>query len=294
MTATRARGSGRVDPRLAARRASVAKKATARRRRVIALISAIATVAIVAIAVANSSWFDVDAIDVVGADRADPRQIVNASGIELGLPLHDIDVSDATTGVEQVPWVAEASVDRAIDGTVTITVTERVGVIAIPAGTRFALVDRTGRQLELVETRPAAFLAVEGVEASGVPGQPVDDAGLAVVSLAEALTPQVREATSGISFVDDRLQLQLTVGGRADLGDERGLDEKLVALETILARVDLACIATVDVRVPGAPTVRRVTPADTRAGQAEATTGIEAALGSKPADEEPFDGPGGC
>lgn len=298
MTATKARGSGRVDPRLAARRASVAKKASAKRLRLVAIVSAVAAVAIIAIALSNSSWLDVDAIEVDGVDRADPRQIVNASGIELGSPLVEVDLARSTEAVRQVPWVADATIDRNLDGTITIAITERVGVVAIPAGDRFALVDRTGRQLELVEAQPDSFLPVVGVEASGVPGQLLDDSGQSVVSLVEALTPTVRDASSGIILTEDRLQLELTIGGRADLGDERGLGEKLGALETILARVDLACVAVIDVRVPDAPTVRRAAAGEIDRDQTEVETESESETGSdagqQPSDEEPFAGPGGC
>ncbi len=287
MTATRSRTSNRVDPRLAARRASVARKAGARRLRLIGAVSAAATIAIIVIAAANSSWFDVDAIDVVGAERADPRHVVNASGIELGEPLIDIDLEASRAAVERVPWVAGALVDRELDGTITITVTERVGVVALPAGPRFVVIDRTGRQLELAEAQPEEFLPVAGVETSGVPGQPVDDAGHAVVALVEALTPAVREASTGIAHEGGQLHLELAMGGRADLGDDRDLDEKLLALETVLARVDLACLAVIDVRAPGAPTVRRLEPAPTGSGS-------DPAEGRRPAAEEPFAEPGGC
>ena len=290
MTATRSRGSLRVDPRLAARRASIARKAGARRLRFIGALSILATVAILAIAASNSSWFDVDAIDVVGAERSDPRHVVNASGIEIGEPLIELDLGAATDAVERVPWVASADVDRDIDGTVTIAVTERVGVVAVPAGNRFAIIDRTGRQLELAETQPDPYLPVTGVEASGVPGQLVDETALAVVSLVDALTPAVRDATTGISYEQGRLLLELTVGGQADLGDERDLEAKLLAVETVLARVDLGCLAVIDVQVPDAPTVRRVDQTATT----ETGSGTDPSAGREPAAEEPSEAPGGC
>jgi cell division protein FtsQ len=294
MTATRPRGAARVDPRLQARRASVAKRAGARRLRIIGSLSILATLAIVAIAIINSSWFDVETVQVLGAERADSRHIVTASGIVVGDALVEVDVDDATAAVAAVPWVAEATIDRDLDGTVTISVVERVGIVAMPAGSRFAMIDRTGQQLELVEARPAEFLPVAGVEASGVPGQSIDQPGLAVVSLVEALTPTVRDASSGILLDDERLQLELVAGGRADLGDERDLDEKLVALETILARVDLACVAVIDVRVPTAPTVRRALPSEAGQLAPGTTSGTKPSTGSEAADEEPFAGPGGC
>jgi hypothetical protein len=136
-----------------------------------------------------------------------------------------------------------------------------VGVVALPTGARFVVVDRTGQQLELVAERADHFLPVSGVEASGVPGQPVDEVGRSVVTLADGLSPAVAGASSTIVVVDGLLALDLTVGGRAVIGDVRDLDAKLLALETVLQRVDLTCVEVIDVRVPSAPTVRRTTVA---------------------------------
>ncbi|MDH3681193.1 MAG: FtsQ-type POTRA domain-containing protein [Acidimicrobiia bacterium] len=255
-TVTSRRGRG-VDPRMQARRASVARREGLRRLWLVAGLTLVASLAIGAIGVAKSSWLDIEAVAVTGAQRADPQQIVTASGIEIGEPLVEIDLGRATGAVERVPWVAEATIDRAWNGSVTIVVVERVGIVAIPSGTRHVVIDRTGQQLELVPERPPGFLPVSGVEASGVPGQLVTDEAMSVVALVDGLTPAVAEATRAIAVADGQLVLELTVGGRANLGDLRDIDDKLAALETILVRVDLACLDVIDVRVPAAPTVRR-------------------------------------
>lgn len=272
-TVTSRRGRG-VDPRMAARRASVARREGLRRLWLVAGLTGVASLAIGAIAVANSSWLDIEAVAVTGADRADPQQIITASGIQIGEPLVEIELDRATEAVEQVPWVADATIDRAWNGTVTIVIVERVGIVAIPSGTRFVVIDQTGQQLELVPERPPSFLPVSGVEASGVPGQQVTDETMSVVVLVGALTPAVAEATRAVAVDDGQLMLELTIGGRVNLGDTRDLADKLTTLETILARVDLACLAAIDVRVPAAPTVRRT---------------VTTAPG-----EEPGDDAGGC
>ena len=64
----------------------------------------------------------------------------------------------------------------------------------------------------------------------------------------------------------ERLRGAKTVGGRARFGDGTDLDGKLQALETMLARVDLRCIDTIDVRVPSAPALTRLPPPDGGAG----------------------------
>ena len=239
----------------------------------VAGLTLVASLAIGAIAVAKSTWLDVESVTVTGADRADPQHIVTASGITIGEPLVEIDIDGATDAVRRVPWVASATVDRNWDGSVTIEVTERVGIVALPTGSRLAVIDRTGQQLELVSELPSGFLAVTGVEASGVPGQPVTDEAMSVVSLVSGLTPAVSAATEQIVVEEGQLMLDLTVGGRANIGDVRDLEAKLLALETILTRVDLKCLSVVDVRVPEAPTVRR-TPAEiARAGAEEEPLG---------------------
>jgi len=270
MTATRSRGRRRVDPRFQARRRTVAQREGRRRLGLVALLTVAASATIAAIIVANSSWADIDTVEVEGATRADPRQIVIASALVLGEPLLGLDQGSVQARVEAVPWVAEAEVKRSWLGTVTILVVERVAVVALPTGSRFAVVDRTGRQLEVVADRPEGFMTVAGVDASGVPGQPVSEEGLAVVTLVEQIPAGLEAQTKQIVVEDGRLMIELVSGGRVNFGDERELDDKFVAIDTVLARVDLSCLASIDVRVPTAPTVRRTT--DTAGSQERLTT----------------------
>jgi cell division protein FtsQ len=240
----------------------------------VAGLAAVASLAVGAIAVVNSSWLDVERVEVVGAVRADPQQVITASAIEVGEPLVEVDLDLAVEGVLGVPWVAEAEIDRGWRGLVQIHIVERVGMAALPTGQRFAIVDRTGYQLEVVTERPEGFLPISGVEASGVPGQPLSDEGESVIALLDAMTPVLEEVGTEIVVVDGQVMLGLATGGRANFGDERQLEAKIVALETVLARVDLQCVDTIDLRVPEAPTVSRATP------------GVE--------NQEPLAGTGGC
>ncbi|MEL7158293.1 MAG: FtsQ-type POTRA domain-containing protein, partial [Actinomycetota bacterium] len=221
----------------------------------------VATLALAAIGLNNSRWLDIDDIQVVGAQRADTRHIITASGLALGQPLAEIDLAATATAVEAVPWVAAAEIDRAWSGEVVIEVTERVEVAVIPTGARFALVDTEGRQLEVVPQRPGGFLTIAGVEASGVPGDLIDPPARHAVSVAEQLSPALQGRTERIQVDDGQVFLVLDIGGVANLGTDRELGPKMVALETVLDQVDMTCIDTIDVRVPDAPTVRRLAPA---------------------------------
>ena len=238
-------------------------------------LTLVTSLAIGAIVVANSTWLDVEGVVVSGTVRADQRQIITASGIQIGAPLVEVDLEGAVAAVEAVPWVASADVDRDWRGTVTIRVVERQGVVALPAGPRYAIVDETGYQLEVVPERPANFVPVGGIEASGVPGQPLPPQGVGVIALVQALTPNVAAATEQVMIDHDgQLAIALTTGGQALFGDERELEAKLVTLETMLAMVDLSCIDSIDLRVPDAPTVSRLATGTTT--------------------QEPSGGAGGC
>jgi len=271
-----------VDPRLQARRHQVARQEGRRRLRLVAAFTLAATLAIVAIAAANSSLLDVEQVTVSGASRANPQQVVVATGLQIGQPLVKVRPAVVAASVERVPWVDTATVHRGWRGDVTVAVTERRAVLAMPTGTRFVLVDPTGRQLEIVDAVPDGMLVLEGLAASGVPGQAVPDAARAAVASLERLSPEISAVTTGLVVERGQVFLELGPTGRAEIGDDRDLEAKMVALETVLARVDLTCVSVIDVRVPSAPTVRR-----TGAGGGQlAASGADS--------EEPLASAGGC
>jgi hypothetical protein len=59
--------------------------------------------------------------------------------------------------------------------------------------------------------------------------------------------------------LEPALALDLADGGRVELGDDRQLDLKVEAFRTVVARVDLRCLDTIDLRVPTHPVVTRIT-----------------------------------
>ncbi|MEM9131050.1 MAG: FtsQ-type POTRA domain-containing protein [Actinomycetota bacterium] len=248
----------RLDPRLQARRRSVARSQGRRRLGIVAALTAVATLALIAIGLDNSRLFDVDEVVVTGADRADARHIVAASGVDPGQPLSSVDPAATAMAVEAVPWVASATVTRTWRGVIQIEVVERQEAAVIETDGRFVLVDLSGRQLEVVADRPAGFLTIDGVQATGVPGDVIEPVAVSAVAVAVGLSPDMIPQTERVEVADEQVFLQLTIGGRANLGDDRDLDAKMVALETVLSRVDLTCLDLIDVRVADAPTVRRL------------------------------------
>lgn len=249
------------------------------------------SLAVGVIAFINSSFFDVDTIAVRGTERANPEDIVAASGIEIGQGLLEVDIDQAARDIEMVPWIGSAVVERPLNGEILITVEERPPSAAVPAGGRFALVDEHGRQLEMVDSRPDGYLPIVGIEGSGVAGEPAPAEVLPVIALLGALPPEVEAQVSGVAVDEQHLYLELVAGGRADFGDGSQLGEKLQSFETVLSRVDLVCLDTIDVRVPAAPVVTR--RGSGSAGEAPGGESGEETTQSEP-QEEPDSGAGDC
>ncbi len=243
--------------RFAGRRQAERRRQDRRRLRIVVGLAIVSAVAVGVVAFVNSSWFDVDEITVTGHDRADADAIVEASGIDVGQGLLEVDLAAASQQVELVPWVGTAELRRSWNGSIEISVVERGPSVAIGAGSRFALVDDHGRQLEVVDQRPDGFLPVVGIEGSGVPGEPAPTETLAVIALIDAMPATVVDQVEAVVFDADGLGLDLVQGGRVVLGDGTELGAKIQSFETMLARVDLQCLEAIDVRVPAAPTLTR-------------------------------------
>lgn len=250
------RSRGEQD-RFAGRRQEIRRRQGARRLRIVLGLTAVSLAAVSAIGLLNSTWFDVDELTVVGNTRESTDRVLAASGLTLREPLLDVDLDAARAGVEALPWVREAELDRRLDGEIVIVVEERQPVTAIAAPGGFALVDQFGYQLDVVTSRPEGFLAVEGLRASGEPGDLAPDETVLVLNVQKALPPALHQHVTQLSVEGEDVFLDLRVGGRANLGDSSNMGEKIQALETVLARVDLQCVSTIDLRVPSAAAVRR-------------------------------------
>lgn len=276
-TAASTSWSGRPDGDRFEGRRLAAKRTEGRRRvRLVLGLAAVSTLAVVVIGFLNSSWFDVDEITVSGSDRSDPALIIEASGIDIGQALLEVDLEAAVADIELVPWVGTVELTRRWTGTIDITVVERGPSAVLDAGGRYALVDDHGRQLEIVSTRPDGFIPVVGIEGSGVAGEPVPEAALPVIALLDALPADVESQITTVELVESQLMLNLAIGGRANLGDGSDLGPKIQALETMVAKVDLQCLNTIDLRVPAAPTITRFSnPTETGVSGAETATDSE-------------------
>lgn len=252
-----------VDPRIAARRDAVAADRRRRRLRRWAWVLGVVTVAVGAWFLTRTSLLDVETIEVEGVTHTEPNQVRSATGIAVGDPLAWIDAGGAAQGVEALPWVADASVSRSVDGTVRVVVTERLpaATVAAPDGAR-SLVDTSGRVLEIVGPEDLAAYdpplpAIEG-PTTAEPGAEVGPAVEGALDVVERLTPALRARVTAVVVADGGdLALALTPDIVAQLGSPERLDDKLAKLVTFLSQVDQAGLATIDLRVPDLATATR-------------------------------------
>lgn len=257
MTRTMERDAATIDPRIAARRDAVESERRRSRGRKWLVVSILVAVLAGAWWITRTPLFDVDAIEVRGADLTSVAAIESASAIRVGEPLLEVDAAASARRVRELPWVDTATVDRRWGGTVVITVTERTPVaIALDAAGRPWLVDATGRVLvedgsfDMIDTTVVGPVA-------GVPGTSLEGAedALAVAAL---LTPGMRSRVATITTAPDgSITLGLRPQGTVELGPPTDLAAKIDALRTVMAQVDQRDLASINVLNPSTPVVRR-------------------------------------
>ncbi|MDZ7677133.1 MAG: FtsQ-type POTRA domain-containing protein [Acidimicrobiales bacterium] len=270
-----------VDPRLRARRIAVRRREGRRRLRRLLFAVVVTIVCAMAWAITRSPLLDIDHLEVVGVERLDAATVVATGGVAIDDPLIDLDLGAVDDRIEALAWVESVEVTRSWWGTIRFAVTERVPVaILVGDGTDAGswLVDRSGWVLASATPDDRSSLAmIEGVEAPEVGGR-LDAEHRPPVSVAASLTVGLHPWIDAVvvdpsgehwlrlarSASDPSQGHDPAPGGdpvsdpaRVRLGRTLDLPEQLVAAETVLTRVDLSCLATVDVRVAATPAVTR-------------------------------------
>jgi cell division protein FtsQ len=202
-------------------------------------------------------------VEITGAARTTDAAVLAATGLGRRPLMIDVDTGRLRTQLLALPWVATASVGRHWPTTVDIRLTERTPVASIAAADgATALVDRSGRVLSVgppASGETAAPPTITGMAPAGPPGSTlsepagVEDALLVAASLPGTIDPGPATQVRAIVVSGTSLQLALYTGPTVALGTADELGQKLAELRTILQRVDLRGVATIDLRVPEEP-----------------------------------------
>ena len=249
-----------IDPRIRRRRIEVRRDEGRHRLRLLAGCIGVATAVAGAVGISRSPLFDVDYVDVRGAENT-PRRLVVAAGRLASHPaMLDVDTGAVARRVEALPWVRQATARRQWPGTVRIDLVERRPSAVLPAGeSRWARADSTGRVLDVGPEKPTGLPVIANVPLPGPPGSQVGPPARPALRVAAALPDGLRPRVADVAVVDGgEVELALTSpGGVVRLGRPTGLGQKLGVLATILARADLGGVQVIDVRVPRAPALTR-------------------------------------
>lgn len=248
-----------MDPRIKARRIEVRRHEGRRRLQRLVDLGAILVVALAFAAALRSPLLDVDRIEIVGAQRTGVDAVLADLGFGRGDPLMDVDLAEAGARIAQLPWVAEVELDRGLDGLVRVALAERIPIAVVAGPDGDLLVDADGRVLGPVAdagSEAAALVRVVGPEAPP-PGRHLDADLAGVLAMAGSLATNAPGAIVEVAVSGGDVRALLTTGGEVRFGDGSQLDAKVRSFVTMIEQVDLACLAELDLRLPGSPVLTR-------------------------------------
>ncbi len=197
-----------------------------------------------------SSVFDVTTVEVDGASAETLPAVRAAAQVASGSSLLWLDTADLDARVQTIPRVATVDVRRSVPHTVTVTVTEREPVAAMPLGTGVALVDGTGFAYRTMPAPPPGVPRL--VLGPGLAAAPSDPTTVAAVRVLAALPADLRGRITELRAaspydVSFSLDAGRTVRWGADADDAR----KAAVLGPLLSQPG----STYDVSTPDLPVV---------------------------------------
>ena len=197
-----------------------------------------------------SSVFDVTTVEVDGASAETLPAVRAAAQVASGSSLLWLDTADLDARVQTIPRVATVDVRRSVPHTVTVTVTEREPVAAMPLGTGVALVDGTGFAYRTMPAPPPGIPRL--VLGPGLAAAPSDPTTVAAVRVLAALPADLRGRITELRAaspydVSFSLDAGRTVRWGADADDAR----KAAVLGPLLSQPG----STYDVSTPDLPVV---------------------------------------
>lgn len=136
-----------------------------------------------------STWLGIDRVEVTGAHRLQPAQVVEAVAVEPGTPLARVDTGAVEARVAQLAAVAEVAVRRTWPGTLTVEVTERTPAAGVVLGQgKVSLVDADGVVFATERALPERLVRLQ----VNHPG-PDDPSTVAALQVHAALPAELRE-----------------------------------------------------------------------------------------------------
>ena len=124
----------------------------------------IAVVLISALVICGTSVFlRIIRIEVIGASKYSASDIILLSGIKTGDNLMLVKSRSASNKIRsEMPYINDVSIKYSLPDTVRIVVSETTAIAAVSYHGELALIDTTGRILEMTDTAPAGLVEIRG------------------------------------------------------------------------------------------------------------------------------------
>lgn len=211
-------------------------------------------------AVYRSESLKLETFEVVGntEDRVPDAQVVKATGKQVGDHLLGVSTKKVALALQELPWVAEAKVERILPSTLKITVRERKAAMVVESGQGPFLVDANGLVLQQGSEDLVAVtdLPLEPV----VPGDRITTPEFAhSARILRSLPDEIRARVSAIRAPSiDQIQIETGGGPMIFYGAAEQIPEKNFAAETLFSgsAAGAAGVGVIDVRVPSRPATR--------------------------------------
>jgi cell division septal protein FtsQ len=186
------------------------------------------------------------------------EQIKSFVGQFVGQSVFRVNTTFIQEELVRVPGVADALVDVALNGHLTVTVSYEAPVANWIIGGQSYLVDADG-QILVARYRPDLELTIEDTGTHEVePGVHINLPALVAAHQLQVNLPLLRVAPNRIQYTGGSLMIIDHSGRELHFGDTSRLDSKLVALQAVLEQASRRGerIASIDLRPVDRPTYR--------------------------------------
>jgi len=263
-------GTGRpvrqhIDPRFRQRWVEARRAEGRRRLRVLLVTLAVVALGGLVVGLVYSPLLRVRNVIVVGDVHTPRAQLLESAGLSAPgrVPMVDAGSTAELRAVEALPWVARASLEKRWPWTVVLSVTERRPAALVADVRGQAVLDATGRVLEVGSPPSGAgpLPVIAGVVASTPGSAAWPTGGTSRRVLAELLTA-ASDCPAGLARRGLELAAEVGWGLVAHLrgsnalvvlGGSGEMGEKLAILEELEGEVNLAQYKQVDLSVPQRP-----------------------------------------
>ena len=209
-------------------------------------------------AATRSELLDVDEVQVVlsGDGPLTSAEVVEVAGVSTGAPMVTVDLDALAARVRGLAYAGEVVAERDWPSTVRVWVAVRLPVVsAVEPRGRVALLDAGGTVLEHV-ARTDPLLPTIRVDRFGEPGSLVTRID-PLLHAAEAVSPDLGAWIVALSPAGHGVRAEMVGGVMVDLGLGEDYVDEMRSLATVLTRVELRCLESINVSIPQNPVVVR-------------------------------------